>query len=135
MNFFDEQAMEASEKLGSDWVKGEEFEGNGLVLQAVKVERKQSKYGAQETESIVERQILNVGEVFHYTFKTPAGVERKMDSKSFPLFIGFKNAETEPGDWVKIQRTGKGGETRYTVTKVEKPVEPAQDINPDDIPF
>lgn len=139
MAFFDDEVMEAAEKLGGDWVKAEEFDGDGLILQAVKVERMKAtnpKYGAQEADAIVKREILAEGETFKYYFKTTSGDDRKLDSKSFPLFIAFKEAETEPGDWVKIQRTGKASETRYTVTKVEKPVEPAQqEINPDDIPF
>lgn len=140
MNIFPEDVMEVADKLGSDWIKGSEFE-SGLTLQIKSVEKVSSRYGAIETDSMVEKNILAVGEIFRYSFVTKDGKERKMDSKSMPMFIGFKSAGLEMDDWVSITRTGKGEETRYTVTKTSTedttaPQTPStNEINPSDIPF
>lgn len=115
---------EAANKIGNDWIKGEEFEGEGLVLQVVKplekIRSQNPKYGAQETDFLVRNEILDVGETFRFTFLTTDGTERKIDTKSSPFFIGFKQCEElGVGDWVKITRIGKTTETRYEVVKVD----------------
>lgn len=144
--FFPEDVREAADKLGGDWLKGADFE-NSPVLQLVKpMERVKSNnptYGAAEDDFLVKGEVLEVGETFRYTFKTPGGEEKLFDSKSAPFFLGFKQCDDlGVGDWIKITRTGKTDKTRYTVEKVEAPVLPSntenrstEDINPDNIPF
>jgi hypothetical protein len=115
---------DAAKKLGGNWVKAEMFEGEGLTLRINKVEKvaaRNPKYGATETDYLVKNEILEVGETFHFVFEDESGQEKMLDSKSAPLFIGMQSAQVEAGDWVKIQRTGKTDETRYTVEKVEAP--------------
>lgn len=142
MSIFPDEVSEAADRAGGYFVKGVEFE-KGLTVQAVKVEKVKAsnpKYGAQEKDKICQQEILEEGETFEYTLQTPEGEERKLNSSSFPLFIGFRQAEIEPNDWVKITRTGKGDKTRYTVEKVEKPkVSQAKTDYPEgsseDVPF
>jgi hypothetical protein len=124
---------EASDKITSNWLKGADFEGNGLVLKVTKpLEKVSSQYGAEEGDYLVKNEILGVGESFRYTFEDEAGMERKIDSSSTPFFIGFKQCEELGiGDWVRITRTGKTDKTRYTVEKVEV----AEETKPEEISF
>ena len=130
---------EVSEKMkSSDWWSGEDFEGEGQVVQVVSVEPVASAYGAAEDSYWVEQDILQVGQTFRYTLKDAEGVEKKWDSTSRPLAIGLQQAEVEANDWIKLQRAGKGKDTRYTATKVEAPVSPAkadEELDPKSIPF
>ncbi len=134
----------------NEWIKASEFEGDGLKLKALKVEKVKAsnpQYGAEEDDLFVEREVLKVGETLRYNFLTPEGTTRKIDSTSVPLFVGFKKADIKPEDWVHIQRSGQAKQTRYTVEKIEAPTKaptakkaapmdyPEEDINPADIPF
>lgn len=126
-DIFPSNVREAADKLGSNWIKGEEFEGDGLVLQLSKpmevVKSNNPQYGAQEADFLVKNEILNVGETLRFTFATKEGTERQIDTKSAPFFIGIKQVEElGVGDWVHITRTGKTNETRYTVEKIDAPV-------------
>lgn len=141
---FPEDVNEAAEKLGNDWVKPDEFDGEGATLQIKGVEKiasRNPKYGAVETDYLVKNDVLEVGQTFQYTFADKEGVVRKLDSKSTPFFIAFKQANPAPDAWVRIQRTGKTTETRYTVEVVggDKPVEKIPtvqiDEDPNAIPF
>lgn len=120
---FPEDVREAASKISSDWLKGSNFDGEGLVLKVVKpMEKVKSQYGAEEDDYLVKNEILAVGESFRYTFEDTEGKERKIDSSSTPFFIGFKQCEDlGVGDWCRITRTGKTDKTRYTVEKVEAP--------------
>jgi len=89
------------------------------------------KYGAEEKDYLVKNEILEAGETFKYVFKDAEGNEREHDSASAPMCIGFQQAQVEPGDWVKITRTGKTDETRYSIEKVEAPAK--KEYNPDDL--
>ena len=118
---------EAANSIGGDFIKAAEFEG-GLIVQVSKPMEKitasNPKYGAEEDDFLVKQEILDVGQTFRYYFKMPDGKERKIDSASSPFFIVIKQCdELGVGDWVKITRTGKTDKTRYTVEKVEPPVE------------
>lgn len=152
MDFIPKDVQEAADKAGGNWIKASEFEGKGLVLQVSKpmekVKSNNPKYGAQEKDYLVKTEILEVGETFHYTFMTPEGNERQIDSASGPMFIGFKQCEElGVGDWVQITREGERSDTRFTVEKVDAPsVSPRksildssqtleQPVNPEDIPF
>ena len=144
---FPKEVREKASKIGGDFIKAAEFEGEGLTLQVAKpMEKIASQYGAEEGDFLVNNEILEVGQTFRYSFNTADGQERKLDSNSTPLFIGFKQCEDlGVGDWVKITRTGKTDKTRYAVEKVDapsgaKPVakrNSAEDYepNPDDVPF
>lgn len=131
-NFFPKDVEEASNKITSDWLKGADFDGNGLVLKVARpMEKVKSQYGAEEKDYLVKQEILGVGESFRYTFEDAEGKERKIDSCSTPFFIGFKQCEElGVGDWVLIKRTGKTDKTRYTVEKVVEPTQKAPPKHP-----
>jgi hypothetical protein len=142
MPIFDKDTMEKAGR--SDWLAGEDFEGEGLVLQVKSVEKVKSQYGAKADSGMVEREILQEGETFRYTFADKNGTEKQFDSTSMPFMIGLNNAEFNFGDWVHIKRTGKLRDTRYTAEKVDAPeVSPEknvdypgiEDVDPKDIPF
>lgn len=120
----------ASDKLVSSWLKGSDFEGQGLILQLMKpLEKVSSQYGAEEDDYLVENNILEVGQSFRYTFKDATGKERKIDTCSTPFFIAFKQIEElGVGDWVHITRTGKTDKTRYTAVKVDAPADVSGEI-------
>lgn len=138
-NIFPEDVNEAAKSLGSNWISAAEFEA-GPVLQIAKPMEKlkasNPKYGAEEKNYLVTKEILAVGETFRYHFKTPEGEEKQIDSTSAPMFIGMRSVEElGVGDWVKITRTGKTSETRFTVEKVEEQVSHAKEDLSDTVPF
>ncbi|MFA5937603.1 MAG: hypothetical protein WC822_07035 [Candidatus Paceibacterota bacterium] len=143
MDIFPDDIKDATAKIGNDWIKGAEFDGNGLVLQFAKPLEKitptNPKYGAEDTDFLVKNEILEVGQTLRYSFTTPDGTERKFDSASTPFFIGIKQCEElGVGDWVHIVRTGKTDKTRYTVTKVNAPLQDAtseEDEQTGEVPF
>lgn len=140
MDIFPQDIKDASEKIGSEFIKGAEFDGNGLVLQFAKPIEKitptNPKYGAEETDFLVKNEILEVGQTLRYVFTTADGTDRKFDSASTPLFIGIKQCEDlGVGDWVHIVRTGKTDKTRYTATKVDKPLQDATSEQTSEVPF
>jgi hypothetical protein len=140
MDIFPQDIKDASDKIGSDWIKGSEYDGDGLVLQFAKPIEKitptNPKYGAEETDFLVKNEILEVGQTLRYVFTTADGTERKFDSASTPFFIGIKQCEDlGVGDWVHIVRTGKTDKTRYTATKVDKPLSPLKDATSEEDPF
>ncbi len=139
-SFMPKDVEEAASKLSSDWLKGSDFDGAGLVLKVSKpMEKVKSQYGAEEDDYLVKNEILAVGESFLYTFEDPMGKERKITSSSTPFFIAFKQVEElGVGDWVSIVRTGKTDKTRYTVEKVEAPSFAAKnegEVSSKDVPF
>jgi|SRR5882724_608373 len=147
-NFIPDDVKDASNSLTSNWLKSKDFDGLGLTLQLIKpLEKVSSQYGAEEDDYLVENNILEKGQSFRYVFKDSEGKERKIDSCSTPFFIAFNQVEElGVGDFVHIQRTGKTDKTRYTVTKVDAPVNNSivdnsinnsnvSNSNPDAIPF
>lgn len=137
MALFDGDTMS---KVGkSDWYTGADFEGNGLTLQIKKVEKVKSQFGATADSGMVEREILEEGYTFRYTFADSSGEEKNFDSHSMPFLIAMNGAEFNFGDWLQIKRTGKLRDTRYTAEKVDAPkVSPAkneEEIDPTQIPF
>ena len=136
MALFDELTMEKAGK--NEWYTGEDFSGDGLTLQIKSVEKVKSQYGAKADNGLVERTILEEGELYRYTFADANGEEKNFDSHSMPFFIAMQGAESNLGDWLLIKRTGKLRETRYTAEEVEAPVshaKPTEDIKPEEIPF
>lgn len=141
-NFMPEEIRDAANKIGGDWIKPIEFDGDGLVLQVAKpLEKVKSQYGADEGDFMVNNGLLEIGESFRFTFTSIEGKERKIDTTSAPFFIAFKQVEElGVGDWVQIKRTGKTDKTRYSVEKMEAPdnaVSPlnSEEVSPKDIPF
>ena len=98
------------------------------------VEKIKSQYGASAESSLVEREILEEGETFRYTFSDKDGNEKTHDSSSMPLFIGMQNAEFNIGDTLHIRREGKGDKTRYFVEKTEDESYP-EETDPKNMPF
>lgn len=130
MALFDKDTMDKAGK--SNWLAGEDFE-NGLTLQIKSVEKVKSQYGAKADSGMVEREILQEGETFRYTFVDGEGSEKQFDSTSMPFMIGMNSAEFNFGDWLLIKRTGKLRDTRYTAEKVDAPE--VAELDPKDIPF
>lgn len=122
MALFDNETMSKAGK--SDWYTGADFEA-GLTLQIKKVEKVKSQFGAAADNGLVEREILEEGETFRYTFADAKGEEKNFDSHSFPFFIAMQGAEFNLDDWLHITRTGKLRATRFTAEKVDAP-----DANP-----
>lgn len=134
MAIFDSETMEKAGK--TDWYTGADFEGEGLTLQIKGVEKVKSQYGASADNGMVEREILEEGQTFRYTFADSEGNEKNFDSHSMPFMIAMQSAEFNIGDWLRIKRTGKLRDTRYTAEKVDAPISPAKsDVDPKDIPF
>ena len=138
-NFFPEDVQAAAEQLGGNWLKASEFAGEGMTLKLSapleKIHSNNPKYGAQESDFLVKKEILEVGESFLYSFEDATGAARKLESKSSPLFIAFKSCEDlGVGEWVHITRTGNTTDTRFTVVKVPAPVS-QETPDPKDIPF
>lgn len=124
MSIFEPEVDKKIQEVGGEFIKGSEFDGDGLEVQILsvrKIKASNPKYGAIATDRIVQQEYLDEGETFRYTFRNKHGVERKHDSKSMPLFIGFSSVrdQLEEGDWVHIWREGERDETRYYVEKVK----------------
>ena len=123
MALFDESTMEKAGK--NEWYTGEDCSGDGLTLQIKNVEKVSSQYGAKADNGLVEREILEEGQIYRYTFADAEGKEKNFDSHSMPFFIAMQGAEFNFGDWLLIKRTGKLRDTRYTADKVDAPVSQA----------
>lgn len=121
MSIFPKDVQDAANKMNGAWIKGADFE-EGLTLKIKATEKIKSQYGARAEDSIVEKNILEEGETFRYTFVDSEGVERRFDSASMPFFIAMQSAEFNFGDWLMIKREGKGDKTRYSAVRVEAPV-------------
>lgn len=148
MAIFDKEIMDKAAQASNEWIKATEFDGKGLTLQINGVEKIKSNYGAKAEDAIVERDILEEGETFRYTFKDADGNERKHDSSSFPMFIGMKSVEVNYGDWLHIRREGKKDKTKYFAEAVDAPISqskpsektdtveyPEEELDPKNIPF
>lgn len=117
---FDKQVNDAITAMDKEKISAKEFDGEGLTLQVVSVEKIKGQFGAAEESAIVERGILEEGQQFLYTFKDKDGLLRKHWSTSFPMCIAMQRAEINEGDWIKITRKGSGKDTNYEVDKVIK---------------
>lgn len=133
MAIFDNATMEKAGK--NDWYTGADFEGIGLTLQIKGVEKVKSQFGASADSAMVEREILEEGQIFRYTFADASGEEKNFDSHSMPFMIAMTQAEFNFGDWLLIKRTGKLRDTRYTAEKVDAPVSRAKELDSTDVGF
>lgn len=125
-DIFPKEVRNAAEKMGGDWYKGSDFDGEGQIVQVAKamevVRSNNPLYGAVETDFLVKQEIIEEGQTLRFTFKTASDGDKRFDTKSAPFFIAFKQCEElGVGDWVKITRTGKTDKTRYEVVKVDAP--------------
>lgn len=111
---------ETSKKLTtSQFLKGSDFEDEGVVLIFKGFEKTKGRFGAPEDSKMVEKGILEEGESFRYVFEDVEGTERIFDSHSMPFAVAMNQAEVNEGDKLHITRTGKTTETRYQVEHVE----------------
>jgi hypothetical protein len=102
----------------SNFIKSSEFEGKGLILKVVGVEPIKANnpdYGATDKDWLCQKEILNEGETFRYTFLDESGQERIYNTKSAVFFISFKNLNPEVDSRIIIKRIGKGRETEYHI--------------------
>lgn len=106
------------ESGGGRYIKGTEFDGKGLVLKVKGFEvvaATNPKFGAGDNDYLFKEGKLLKGQTFRYTFEDVMGNERILDSKSPGLLFAFGRVNPNPGDMVKISKTGKLDATRYTV--------------------
>lgn len=140
MSIFDKETQDKANNMGGNFIKATEFEGEGLNLRIDTVEKVSSQYGGKAEDSIVEHGVLEEGQSFRYTFTDKTDSQRKHDSASMPMFIGFHQADVNLGDFLNVKREGKVDKTRYHVTKIE-PFEikafeyPEETVDPKNIPF
>jgi len=110
---------EISKKLMTNqYLKGTDFENEGITLTFKGVEKVKARFGASEDSKLVEKGILEEGEAFKYSFEDADGNERIFESHSMPFAVAMNTAEVNEGDKVHISRTGKTTETRYAVELV-----------------
>jgi hypothetical protein len=136
MSIFGSEIDAAADKMKKSKIKASEFEGDGLILQFLKVERIQSQFGADEDSTIVDKGILEEGEQFQFDFKDAEGINRRLWSTSMPFFLSMQSSELNENDWLHIQRSGKTNkDKKYTVTKVDAPVSQLNSDFSKDVPF
>ena len=112
-------------------MKGADFDGDGLKLEVVKMEKftpKDDKYGVKNTYGaggvvtkehwFIKNNLLKEGESFKYTFKSE-DVEKSFDNSSLGFYFTFVKAELQAGDIVLIKRN-KISETKvdWSMTKI-----------------
>ena|SRR3990167_4201572 len=95
------------------YLKGADFEGNGLKLEVLSVEKVTANEGFGAPRQMVG---LMAGETYRYTFLTSDNEEKIFDNHNPQLARYFLTLEE--GDKVVIKREGKGKETRWTVIKL-----------------
>ena len=140
MSIFGKEVDAAAEKINKAKLKAKEFEGKGLTLQFISVERIKSQYGAEADASIVEKGILDEGEQFLFVFKDAEGDNRLHYSTSVPFFFAMQKVEINQNDWLHIRREGVKDKTRYFIDKVEEPEisqakVSSEEVDPNNIPF
>ena len=119
------------ESVGGSFLKGADFDGDGLKLEVVKMEKftpKDDKYGVKNTygaggvvtkeHCFIKNNLLKEGESFKYTFKSE-DVEKSFDNSSLGFYFTFVKAELQAGDIVLIKRN-KISETKvdWSMTKI-----------------
>lgn len=130
MAIFDQDTMDAADKMNKAKLKAAEFEGKGLTLKIKSSEKVKSQYGAEADASIVEKGILEEGEQFRFVFEDAEGDSRFFYTTSMPFFIGMQQAELNFDDWLHIRREGVKEKTRYYVEVVNAHAVSAK--NPED---
>jgi len=120
MGIFSENIIDDGVDSQTNWLNAESILREPLTIISVDVaEANAPQYGAMVTDSMYKRKILKLGEVLRYTFRDDAGYTKTFDSKGMAVYMAFKRANLSPNTRVRITRTGKSAETRYTVTPIE----------------
>ncbi len=114
----DEENQEDGNSLS--YIKGSDFDGNGLKLTVVGMEvitptkgTNGEDYGAKNTYGVggklekenflIKKGVLKEGQSFRYNF-TQDNIERYYDNSSVGFFFAVKEAKLEKGDIVNISR-------------------------------
>jgi hypothetical protein len=116
---------------GSNFFKGVDFDGDGLTLEVVSMEKftpKDPEYGVKHTYGaggkvtkenwFVKNGLLEEGQSFKYTFKLG---EKYMtfDNSSVSFYFAFTRVNPKKGDKVFIKRDKESNtQVNWTVTKV-----------------
>lgn len=114
----------------SKFIKGVEFDGEGLRLEFVKMDKftpRDAKYGVAnqygaggvlvKENYFVKNGKLAEGESFKYSFKE-GDKEREFDNNSVRLFFAYENAKLEPGTEVTIKRNKKSNtDVEWSITR------------------
>lgn len=83
------------------------------ILSVEIVTARDPRFGANEKDGLLKKDILQEGETFKYSFLTEEGQEKIYETKSTAFYVGIREANLQGGEWVKISRKGKMEETRY----------------------
>lgn len=114
MSIFSDKIQERDNKP-NPWLKSEDFEkGVDLLIKSVDIVEA-NQYGAEEGDSLFDKEILQEGETVEYIFEDLDGNERKYNSKGAGLYFAFKQVNPLPGSVVSISKSGKGDATRWVI--------------------
>lgn len=116
---------------GSNFLKGADFDGEGLVLEVVGMEKftpNDPKFGVKNTYGaggkvekvnwFVKQNILEEGQSFKYSFNVE-GVEKRFDNSSLSFYFAFTNLNPSRGDKILIKRNMKS-QTNVEWTVISK---------------
>lgn len=115
----------------SKFIKGAEFDGEGLRLEVVKMEKftpADSQYGVKnqygaggviaKKNYFVDKGILNEGESFRYSFKEE-DKDREFENNSVRFYFAYENAKLVAGDRVHIKRNKiSNTDVQWTIKKL-----------------
>lgn len=103
----------------SNFLKGSDFDGEGLVVEVVGMEKftpEDSKYGIKNTYGaggvlekenwFIKQGILVEGESFKYSFNVD-GIEKRFDNSSLSFYFAFTNLNPSRGEKILIKRNMK----------------------------
>ena len=104
---------------GSNFLKGSDFDGEGLVVEVVSMEKftpSDPKFGVKNTYGaggklehenwFVKQGILKEGESFRYSLSVD-GVEKRFDNSSLSFYFAFTNLDPGQGEKILIKRNLK----------------------------
>jgi len=114
----------------SKFIKGADFDGEGLNLEFVKMEvftPTDAQYGVKNTYGMggklekenyfVKNKKLEEGQSFKYYFKD-GDQEREFDNNSVRFFFAYEKAKLQAGDKVTIKRNKKSNtDIEWTIAK------------------
>lgn len=116
---------------GGNFLKGADFDGEGLVLEVVGMEKfspADSKYGIKNTYGaggvvtkenwFIKQGILTEGQSFKYSFLVD-GIEKAFDNSSLSFYFAFTNLNPAKGDKILIKREMKS-QTQVNWTILEQ---------------
>lgn len=126
---FDNNSEEGTTK--NKFIKGAEFDGEGLTLEVVSMEKftpSEAKYGVvneygpggivTKANYFVKNGLLKEGETFKYTFKDSAGNYRSFDQKSAGFYFAFTKLNPPAGSVIVIKRNKESDKkVNWTIVK------------------